>query len=181
MPCFAAFNCVMWPLSKILQIGELVAAFAVVVSVGFVVFEIRQNSEAQIRSTTQEAVSNYISSLERHVDNPDFACLYIRGAQNYRALSGADRLRFSAYYMSTYYQLQQMLRLAEEGSIDADTWSGFQSLLTETTRYPGVRQWFSERRHWFSSHFQEYIDNLIQDNQPIEDYLFNDDSDQSCR
>ncbi len=123
----------MWPLSNILQIGELVAAFAVVVSVGFVVVEIRQNSEAQIRSTTQEAVSNYISSLERHVDNPDFACLYIRGAQNYRALSGADRLRFSAYYMSTYYQLQH------------------------------------------------YIDNLIQDNQAIEDYLFNDDSDQALQ
>jgi hypothetical protein len=64
----------MWPLSKILQVGELIAAFAVVVSVGFVSFEIRQNSEAQIRSTTQAAVGNYIGSLERFVDNPDLAC-----------------------------------------------------------------------------------------------------------
>jgi len=171
----------MWPLSKILQIGELVAAFAVVVSVGFVVVEIRQNSEAQIRSATQEAVSNYISSLERHVDNPDFACLYIRGAQDYRSLRGADRLRFSAYYMSTYYQLQEMLQLAEEGSIDADTWSGFQSLLTETTRYPGVRQWYSDRRHWFSARFQDHIDKLMADNPPIENYLFDDESDPGCR
>ncbi len=170
----------MWPLSKILQVGELITALAVVVSVGFVVVEIRQNSEAQIRSTTQAAVGNYIDSLERHVDNPDFACLYIRGAQNYRALSGAERLQFSAYYMSTYYQLQEMLRLAEDGSIDADTWSGFQSLLTETTRYPGVRQWFGDRRHWFSKHFQGYIDSLIPNNQPIENYLFNDNSDQAC-
>jgi hypothetical protein len=170
----------MWPLSKILQIGEIVAALAVVVSVGFVAIEIRQSSDAQIRSTTQAAVGNYITSLERHVDNPDFACLYIRGAQDYRSLRGADRLRFSAYYMSTYYQLQEMLQLAEEGSIDADTWSGFQNLLTETTRYPGVRQWFSDRRHWFSSRFQDHIDSLIQENQPIEDYLFNDDSDQTC-
>jgi len=177
---FGVFNCVMWSLSKTLQIGELIAALAVVISVGFVVVEIRQNSEAQIRSTTQEAVSNYISSLERHVDNPDFACLYIRGAQNYRDLRGADRLRFSAYYMSTYYQLQEVLQLAEEGSIDADTWSGFQSLLTETTRYPGVRQWFSDRRHWFSVRFKDYIDNLMQNNQPIEEYLFEDGSDQTC-
>jgi hypothetical protein len=169
-----------WSLSKVLQIGELVAAFAVVVSVGFVVFEIRQNSEAQIRATTQQAVSNYISSLERHVDNPDFTCLYIRGAQNYRALRGDERLRFSAYYMSTYYQLQEMLRLAEEGSIDADTWSGFRGLLIETTRYPGVRQWWSDRRHWFSSRYQAYIDALMQDHAPIDDYLFNDGGDQVC-
>lgn len=179
-PCLEDTNDVKWPLSKILQIGELVAAFTVVISVGFVALEIRQNSEAQIQSTTQQAVSNYISSLERLVDNPDFTCLYVRGAQNYRTLRGDERLRFSAYYMSTYYQLQEMLRLSEEGSIDADTWSGFQALLIETTRYPGVRQWWSDRHHWFSSHYQDYIESLIQDHEPIDDYLFNDSDDQAC-
>ena len=169
-----------WPLSKILQIGELIAAFAVVVSVGFVVVEIQQNSEAQVRATTQQVVSNYIGSLERLVDNPDFTCLYIHGVQNFRALQGDERLRFSAYYMSTYYQLQEMLRLAEEGSIDADTWSGFQGLLVETTRYPGVRQWWGDRRHWFSARFQAYIDALMRDNEPIDDYLFRDGNDRAC-
>ena len=88
-------------LGKAIRIGEFVAALVVVVSVGFVAVEIRQNSEEQIRSTTPVAVGTYINSLERLVDNSDFTCLYIRGAQNYRALTGAERLRFSAYYMST--------------------------------------------------------------------------------
>ena len=70
--------------------------------------------------------------------------------------------------------------MAEEGSIDADTWEGFQGLLKETTQYPGVRQWSSDRRHWFSTHFQDYIDSLIRDNPPIEDYLFRDEGDQAC-
>lgn len=78
-----------------MQLGELLVAVAVVVSVVFVAIEIRQNSQAQIRSTTQEAVGNYISSLERLVDNPDFSCLYIRGVQDYRALSGADRSKIT--------------------------------------------------------------------------------------
>ena len=164
----------MWSMSKLLQAGELVAALAVVVSVALLTVEVRQNSEAQIRSTTQAAVSDYIQSLERHVDNPDFTCLYTRGVQDYRALSGPERLRFSAYYMSTYYQLQEMLRLADEGAIDADTWSGFLNLLTETTRYPGVRQWFADRRSWFSTRFQYYVDALIDANEPIEEYLFRD-------
>ena len=170
----------MWPLTKILQVGELIAALAVVVSVGFVSFEIRQNSEAQIRSTTQAVVGDYIGSLEQFVENADLACLYIKGAQDYRSLSGSERLRFSAFYMSTYYQLQEMHRLAEDGSIDPDTWSGFHGLLSETTQYPGVRQWFSDRRHWFSGRFQNYIDSLIRNNPPIEDYLFRDDGDQAC-
>ena len=73
----------MWPMNKLLQTGELVAALAVVVSVVILTVEIRQNSEAQVRSATQVAVSDYIQSLERLVDNPDFVCLYIRGAQDY--------------------------------------------------------------------------------------------------
>lgn len=93
--------------------------------------------------------------------------------------NGAERLRFSAFYISLYYQLQEMLQLAEEGSIDADTWSGFQGLLNETTQYPGVRQWFSDRRHWFSSQFQEHIDGLVRDNPAIENYLYRDRGD-SC-
>lgn len=164
----------MWPINKLLQAGELVAALAVVVSVIILTVEIRQNSEAQVRSTTQAVVSDYLQSLERLVDKPDFVCLYIRGTQDYRGLNGAERLRFSAYYMSTYYQLQEMLRLADEGSIDADTWSGFLGLLTETSRYPGVRQWFGDRRAWFSTRFQDYIDALMEANPPIEAYLFRD-------
>lgn len=171
----------MWPMNRVLQTGELVAAAAVVISVIFVVIEIRQNSEAQIQSTTQAAVSDYIGSLERLVDNPDFTCLYVRAVQDYRSLAGAERLRFSGYYMSTYYQLQEMHRLVEEGAIDDDTWSGFHSLLTETTRYPGVRQWWEDRRSWFSVRFRDYIDALMDANAPIDEYLFEDGEDQTCQ
>ena len=82
-------------MKRVLQIGELIAAAAVVISVIFVVIEIRQNSEAQIQSTTQAAVSDYIGSLERLVDNPDFTCLYVRAVQDYQSLTGSERLRFS--------------------------------------------------------------------------------------
>lgn len=70
-------------LNKWLSLG---ANIGVLVGIVFLAFEIQQNSEAQIRSTTQVAVGNYIGSLERFVDNADLACLYIKGAQDYRAL-----------------------------------------------------------------------------------------------
>ena len=152
-----------WPLDRILQAGELVAAVAVVVSAIFIGVEIRQNSRAQVQATTQAAVSDYVGSLELIADNREFACLYTHAVQDFESLDAADRLRFSAFYMSTYYQLQEMHRLAEEGAIDTDTWSGFHALLQETTRYPGVRQWFAIRRSWFSARFQTYVDELMQE------------------
>ncbi|MEZ5961661.1 MAG: hypothetical protein R3C30_14750 [Hyphomonadaceae bacterium] len=164
----------LWPLARILQIGELTAAVAVIISVIFVGVEIRQNSQAQVQATTQAAVSDYVSSLELIADNREFACLYTQGAHDFEALDAADRLRFSAFYMSTYYQLQEMHRLSEKGAIDADTWSGFHSLLQETTRYPGVRQWFAVRRSWFSVRFQTYVDELMREAPSIEESAFDD-------
>jgi hypothetical protein len=67
-----------------------------------------------------------------------------------------------------------MHRLAEEGAIDADTWSGFYGLLQETTRYPGVRQWFALRRSWFSARFQAYVDELMRQAPGIEAAVFDD-------
>lgn len=164
----------LWPFERVLQVGELVAAIAVIVSVVFVGVEIRQNSQAQVQATTQVAVSDYVGSLELLASDPAFACLYTRAVQDFESLDAADRLRFSAYYMSTYYQLQEMHRLSEEGAIDADTWSGFHSLLQETTRYPGVRQWFAVRRTWFSERFQAYVDELMQQAPGIEAAVFDD-------
>lgn len=168
----------LWSLERILQVGEIVAAIAVIISVVFVAIEIRQSSQAQVQATTQAAVSDYLDSLELMASDGEFACLYTRAVQDFESLNGADRLRFSAYYMSTYYQLQEMHRLAEEGAIDADTWSGFHSLLQETTRYPGVRQWFALRRTWFSERFQAYVDALMQQTPGIEASVFDDAS--SC-
>lgn len=168
---------------KKIDLGQLMALLAnagVVVSIAFLAVQIRQGSVAQRQSTTQSVVSDYIGSLERLTDSASVACIYVRGAQDYNALSGSERLRFSAFYMSTYYQLQEMHRLANEGGIDADTWSGFNGLLRETTRYPGVRQWFEVRRDWFSPGFREYIEELISESPPIERYLFRDDDDQAC-
>lgn len=163
-----------WPLERMLQVGELVAAVAVIISVVFVAIEIRQNSRAQVQATTQAAVSDYVGSLELLASDREFACLYTRAAQDFEGLDAADRLRFSAYYMSIYYQLQEMHRLSEEGAIDADTWSGFHSLLQETTRYPGVRQWFAVRRTWFSERFQAYVDELMEQTPTVATTVFDD-------
>lgn len=113
-------------------------------------------------------------SLELLADTREFACLYTRGVADFEGLDAAERLRFSAFYMSTYLQLQEMHRLADRGAMDADTWAGFHGLLQETTRYPGVRQWFAIRRTWFSARFQAYVDELMQQTPSLDGTAYDD-------
>ena len=43
-----------------------------------------------------------------------------------------------------------------------------------------MRQWFAQRRGWFSERFQIYIDTLIASAAPVEAYLFDDERDAAC-
>ena len=46
-------------------------------------------------------------------------------------------------------------------------------------QYPGIREWFSDRRSWFGGRFQDYSDDLARENPAIEEFLSRDTADQS--
>ncbi len=130
----------MWPLSKIHQVVELIAATAVVASLVFVGYEVQQNSEAQIQTTTEAVVRDFVGAIRSLSTNADMACIYASGVQDFGSLSGSERLRLSAYLLGVFYAIQEMHNLAEQGSIDPGIWRGFDATTQEVMPLPGVRQ-----------------------------------------
>ena len=49
----------------------------------------------------------------------------------------------------------------KEGHLDDHVWNGFESPMADTLAYPGVRDWWSTRSHWYSTPFQKLIDSKI--------------------
>ena len=62
----------MWPLSKIHQVGELIAAVGVLVFLIFVGYEVQQNKETHIQTSTQTLISDYARTVSflPHDDRP---------------------------------------------------------------------------------------------------------------
>jgi len=164
----------MWPLSKIHQLGELIAAVAVVISLVFVGYEVQQNSKAQTRTATEAVVRDFVGTIRMLSEDAEMACIYAVGVQDYRALSGSERLRFSAYFLGVFYALQEMYTLVQQGSIDSDIWVGFDELMGEIGQLPGVRDWFETRRRWFTEDFQLYIDAIALDRPPGDPVIYDD-------
>ena len=139
-------------------IAEVVSAIAVVLSLIFVGLQVRQNSKAQIQTGTQAVVSEYNDGIRALSADPELVCLYVRGTQDYSSLSGAERIRFSSYFLSMFNVQQQIHRLRRDGAIDKDIWSGFDAQLKDVVRLPGVYQWFETRAHWYGHDFRAYIE-----------------------
>ncbi len=164
----------MWSLKKTHQLGELIAAVAVVISLVFVGYEVQQNSEVQSQMATEAVVRDFVGAIRSLSTNAEMACIYASGVQDFGSLSGSERLRLSAYLLGVYYAIQEMHSLTKRGAIDPGTWRGFDRLSQENMELPGVRQWFATRRHWFSDDFQLYVEELTLKPSPVNPVIYDD-------
>lgn len=148
-------------LEKLALIAEIIGGIAIVFSLAFVGYEIRQNSRSQTQAMTQALVSSYTERLSLLAQNEQLRCIYSGGIRDFNALSGADALAFSAYWMALWRHREDMYYQYQQGALSPQTWEGFEGANREVAQYPGFQQWFAFRRRWFSQAFQEYIDNIM--------------------
>ncbi len=151
----------MWSLKKLHRAGELAAAVAVIASLIFVGAEVAQNNQISIETSTQRLLSEQRATYSLISESEGFACIYVRGAQNYLSLSGSERLRFSAYALPIFQSFEAMHILMQRGRIEPEIWQGQQRILLEALNLPGLREWYATRRHWFGDDFQQYVEKLV--------------------
>ena len=121
---------------------------------------------------TQALVSSYADTLTLLAQNDQLRCIYSLGIRDFSALSGADALAFSAYFLASWRHREDMYFQYRQGALAPETWKAFEGTNREVAQYPGFQQWFAFRRQWFSEPFQEYVDSIMKppaDLVPFED------------
>ena len=161
-------------LEKWALIAEIIGAFAIVVSLVFVGTEVQRSRMAQVQAGTQAVVSEFNSAVRSLAEDPELACIYVVGMQDYSSLRGSQRARFSAYHTGVNYAYQQMHSLFLQGAIDADTWTGVDRLVTDSAGVRGWRQWLSTREQWFGDVFRDYLDSKLE-SENSDNLVFYDD------
>lgn len=128
-------------------IAEVVGGFAVVVSLLYVAFQVRQNTSALKVSTLQDLVANQNAAHDIIANNPDLADLMVKADRDYENLSEAERKRFTSTCFSLFNVLQTAYSNNQAKLMDAELWEawmrGYGVLLKAS---PGiVKEWQSIR------------------------------------
>ena len=147
------------------RVAEIIAAVSVIVGLFVVVLEIRQNTDAQEFHATQTLVSEYIEAT-RSINDPEFVCIYARGARDFDALSQAEKIRYSIQMQGILRTFEQLHYASLEGTIDAEVHDGFTEQFTAIMQLPGNQRYWSLRRSWFGDGFGSVVDSLIEDGSP---------------
>lgn len=154
------------------QVGELLAAIAVVVSLLLVAYELQQNSEEQQQAMTQELITSYTGIVTLLSRDRELRCAYIKGIRDYHDLTGEEALAVGAYLIALMRHREDLYFQYLDGAVKPSIWQGFDRATRISMQRPGWQQWFEFRRDWFSDEFQTYIDGLMgppMENPPYQD------------
>lgn len=140
-------------------IAELVAALAVVISLLYLALQVREGTEAARTSTYESIVSDF-GALNRVIaSSPDLATLFVRGQEDYSALSADERARVSQLFFVCFHNFENMYYQYRKGYLEEDVWQGWRRLMLAYHARPGFQLWWSMRSQVFSPSFVDFLVN----------------------
>jgi hypothetical protein len=148
-------------LEDIGNIGELIAAFGVIVSLIFLGIQIKRNTKALYTANQDTSVSRSIDTIRFFASNPLFAALYQEGLQAYDQLNENDKFRFNLLLMSLTVDWYDQYTKYCDGQISEDVWSANLYNLKSTFSEPGAQQWLeSPDAGFLSETFRSFVEEV---------------------
>ena len=145
-------------------IAEIVGASAVVFTLIYLAYQVRNNTRMAQRASTAEAVSAIMAFNDSLVDNPKVGELFQRGVNlGLENLTDEERVPFTIVMFNLLKTCEHLHYQHAVGAMDPDVWEGWDHIIRGYLTAPGSQEWYQERRLAFSSNFRNYLDNSAPD------------------
>jgi hypothetical protein len=141
-------------------IGEIVGAAAVVVTLGYLAVQIRQNTRAVKVTGYQQLISGLQQLSMIATQDPAASEFVARAYREYGDLSEEDRRRASSFFMGQLVTFQSHHHMYRQKLLDEELWQSHEENLARLMRLPGVRSWWDSRTFTFSRSFVQLVDGL---------------------
>ena len=147
-------------------IGQIVGAFAVVISLIYLASEVRRNTRATQLAAMRSMHDAFNRWIQQLTERPDVRELYYRGIHDFDSLKGADLVGFSTLMNQLFRTLRRCITSSLAGHLEKGVWHGWKRPIASFNAYPGVQAWWRLRSHWFSEEFVKFVNQLQQTAKP---------------
>jgi len=138
---------------------EVLSAVAVVVSLVFVGFELRENALA----TRAEAAHNASSTLQSwylQVGTEPLGTIFRKAMADPESLTPDEGFQFIMMLHAGLLAYQESFYLGQQGALDQALYRAMGEALTAGRDTPGFNWYWAQRRNFFTEEFQQYVDSL---------------------
>lgn len=141
-------------------IGELAGALAVVLSLGYLALQIRENTRALRRTASAAAVEGVREWSHRLIDDASANLLFRKGLEGMDALSEEERARFVPLMFNFMKTFEHLHYEYTQDALAPDVWAGWEYVARGYLTSPGAGDYYAERRPCFNPRFQEWVEGL---------------------
>ena len=150
-------------LSDLAAIGSFISGVAVVVTLVFLLLQMRQNTQAVRAAASQAHAANFQQILTPIIEDGEVARLFRIGIGDVEKLTDDERTRF-LLICSGIFRFYEAARLQwRHGQLDDGHWCSVDTQLREIIRYSGIQTFWSMRRDWHSPEFRAWVETLPRD------------------
>ena len=142
-------------------IGEIVGAAAVVVTLGYLAVQIRQN-RADAQTNTELSLYHFFSQVNQlQATHPQLLDLMDQGMKDVRALDDSQRRQFTWLLAAYFYNFDAMYHQRRRSQLGGGTWPVIDSAMRGMLRAPSVQRWWETGFFNGSPEFRAYVDGIL--------------------
>ena len=131
-------------LSAIAVFADTLTAIAVITSLIFVAFQIRQNTN-EIKNTHYQTSQSRSATLHSRTMDLETAEIIVKGKKSYASLSDAEKLVFSSWIFEFNMVSNNFLMLSRQGVLRPELSEMYHNRLEELLKNPGVQEFFQDK------------------------------------
>lgn len=152
------------------NIGEFVGALAVVISLVYLAFQIRQNTRQLDHNSEVVAANVELDNARLAAEfnanvagSSELADLWTRGIFGNEDVSPEEATRIGFLLGDLFYRLEGLYHQHRRGFLPAESWTPWERLMCSALSSPLPRGWWESRAHPFSADFTGHVDRLLAD------------------
>ena len=145
-------------LETLANVGEFVSGIAVVISLVYLAFQVRQNTQSQRTENYARALDRVSTMQARLSVDRDMAELFGTGVLNTRVLKPGQRIQFAWAFYEMFGAFEFMYHQSQAGALPDEVWERWSATLSWWISFPGVRAWWRAKPTPFSSSFSAFVE-----------------------
>ncbi len=142
-------------------VGEVLGALAVVVTLGYLAIQVRQNTSALRISNENFLIERQDAIVATLVTDPSLAELQVKHDKQ-EQLTEVEHLRLWNQYFRDLLMWELAYNRFKEGHLSESHWRDWDSAYSRqfTAEFPP--SWWDEARPWLTAAFADYVDTLYE-------------------
>jgi hypothetical protein len=148
-------------LDNLAALAEVIGAIAVVVSLVYVGYQVKQNTSA-IRTQVHETIVGHVLEAEGSLlHNADLAKIVVKATSVSESLTPDEQLRADTYFTHEFVNWESAFLHHKNGFVEDEMWRRWDLSARPDKDSPGQYKYWTAHRYWYDDEFARHVDTVF--------------------